>query len=95
MNYSLGRRHLQDARRTLHASTISVGILEDSLKETWKSGNPLRTKENLDGNSAVSGDDLARLRVGEYWTAKPIVKPIGEQHGLWSEVRHHAGKWAA
>lgn len=91
MNESLGRRHLQDARRTLHASTISVGILEDSLKETWRSGNPLRTKETLDGNSAISGDDLARLRVGTCW----IVKPIGEQSGIWSDVRHHAGKWAA
>lgn len=91
MNESLGRRHLQAARRTLHASTISVEILEDSLKETWESGNPLRTIENLDDNSAVSGDDLARLRVGTCW----IVKPIGEQRGIWSDVQHHAGRWAA
>lgn len=91
MNESLGKRHLQAARRTLHASTISVEILEDSLKETWKSGNPLRTKETLDGNSAVSGDDLARLRVGDY----QIVNPVGEQRGIWSDVRHHAGRWAA
>lgn len=91
MSRTLGNRHMQDARRTLHASTISVGILEDSLKETWRSGNPLRTKETLDGNSAISGDDLARLRVGEY----RIVKPIGGQRGLWSDVRNHAGRTAA
>lgn len=93
MNESLGRRHLQAARRTLHASTISVEILEDSLKETWESGNPLRTKENLDGHSAVSGDDLARINAFE--PKDKNLKPIGEQSGIWSDVRHHAGRWAA
>lgn len=83
MNRTLGNRHMQLARRTLHASTISVGVLTDSLKETWESRNSRRTKENLDFTSAISGDDLARLRVGEY----RIVKPISEQSGLWSDVR--------
>lgn len=91
MNRTLGNRHMQLARRTLHASIISVGVLTDSLKETWESRNSRRTKENLDFTSAISGDDLARLRVGE----DRIVKPIGEQRGIWSDARHHTGRWAA
>lgn len=96
MNRTLGKRHLQLARRTLHASTIGVDILEKSIARVWTDSGPsYRSRDSLDFESAVSGDDLARIRVGEYWTTKPIVKPIGEQSGIWSDVRHHAGKWAA
>lgn len=96
MSHSLGNRHMRLARRTLHASTIGVDILERSIARVWADSGPYyRSRDSLDFESAVSGDDLARIRVGEYWTTKPIVKPIGEQSGIWSDVRHHAWKWVA
>lgn len=96
MNRTLGKRHLQLAHTAEFTRTMPLDILEKSIDRVWTSSAYAdSSREHLDFEAAVSGDDLARLRVGEYWTAKPIVKPIGEQHGLWSEVRHHAGKWAA
>ncbi|WP_186293272.1 hypothetical protein [Brevibacterium aurantiacum] len=94
MNHSLGKCHLQAARRALHASKISVDILEGSIARVWtSSAYSDRSSDQLDFEAAISGDDLARINAFE--PADPNLKSIGEQHGLWSDIRHHAGRWAA
>lgn len=90
MNAALGERHLRLARRTLHAAPIKVCLLEDSLKETWGSGIGLRAKENLDDQSAISGDDLARINAFE--PKDPDLRSIGRQYGIWSSPRVATGK---
>lgn len=94
MSHSLGNRHMRLARRTLHASTIGVDILEKSIARVWTSSAYADiSREHLDFEAAISGDDLARINAFE--PADRNLKPIGEQSGIWSDVRHHAGKWAA
>ena len=94
MNYSLGKRHLQLAHNTAFTRTMPLDILERSITRIWTSNAYAdSSREHLDFEAAISGDDLARINAFE--PADPNLKPIGEQSGIWSDVRHHAGKWAA
>lgn len=72
------------ANNTVSFADTPVWILERTLLEILVSPKYIN-RDDLDASRGVSGDDLARLRVGEC----QIVKPIGEQSGLWSDVRRH------
>lgn len=94
MNRTLGKRHLYLAHNTEFTRTMPIGILESSIDRIWSNaGYADSSREHLDFEAAISGDDLARINAFE--PADPNLKPIGEQSGIWSDVRHHAGKWAA
>lgn len=94
MNRTLGKRHLQLAHHTEFTRTMPLDILEKSIARIWSNaGYADSSREHLDFEAAISGDDLARVNAFE--PKDPNLKPIGEQSGLWSDVRHHAGKWAA
>lgn len=94
MNRTLGKRHLQLAHTAEFTRTMSLDILEKSIDRVWTSSAYAdSSREHLDFEAAISGDDLARINAFE--PVDPNLKPIGEQHGLWSDVRHHAGKRAA
>lgn len=93
MNDSLGRRHLDLASSTERCYRMSTGILESSIARTWTRPMDESSRDYCDFTSAISGDDLARINAFE--PADPNLKPIGEQSGIWSDVRQYAGMWAA
>lgn len=94
MKDSLGNRHLQLARTAGFTRTMSLGILEKSIARIWThAGYADSSREHLDFEAAISGDDLARINAFE--PTDPKLKPIGEQRGIWSDVRRHAEKAAA
>lgn len=94
MSHSLGKRHLQLAHHTEFTRTMPLDILEKSIARIWSNAAYAdSSREHLDFEAAISGDDLARINAFE--PADKNLKPIGAQSGLWSDVRHHAGKWTA
>lgn len=94
MNHSLGKRHLQLAHHSEFTRTMPIEILEKSITRTWThAGYADSSREHLDFEAAISGDDLARINAFE--PADPNLKLIGEQSGLWSDVRRHAEAVAA
>lgn len=94
MNRTLGKRHLQLAHHTEFTRTMPIDILESSIDRIWSDSRYANSsRENLDFEAAISGDDLARINAFE--PSDRNLKPIGAQSGLWSDVRHHAGRWAA
>lgn len=94
MNRTLGKRHLQLAHNTAHSRDMDTWILDESDAETsTRTDIDESTRDFLDFTSAISGDDLARINVFE--PADPKLKPIGEQSGIRSGVRHHAVRRAA
>ena len=93
MKDSLGNRHLDLAANVNRCYRMSTDILEGSIARTWTRPMGESSRDYCDFTSAISGDDLARIDAFE--PADPNLKPIGAQSGLWSDVRHHAGKWAA
>lgn len=94
MNRTLGKRHLILANNTAAHRDMDKWILDESNVETQtRTDIDEYTRDYLDFTQAISGDDLARINAFE--PADKNLKPIGEQSGIWSDVRHHAGKWAA
>lgn len=94
MNRTLGKRHLRTAQQTLHSASMDIWILEESIAETLtRSDIDETTRDYLDQTAAISGDDLARINAFE--SADPNIKPIGQQRGLWSDVRRHSEAVAA
>lgn len=94
MNHSLGKRHLQLAHHSEFTRTMPIEILEKSIARTWTHAEYAdSSREHLDFEAAISGDDLARINAFE--PADPKLKPIGEQSGIWSGVRNLDGRAAA
>ena len=92
MKDSLGNRHL-DLAANVNRYRMSTDILEGSIARTWARPMDELSRDYCDFTSAISGDDLARIDAFE--PADPNLKPIGEQSGIWSDIRHHAGRAAA
>lgn len=91
MNRTLAERNMILATNIMNHWGTPNWILAESAEETaTRTDIDEGTRDFLDFTDAISGDDLARLRMDSY----QIVKPIGEQSGLWSDVRH-AGTAAA
>lgn len=64
MNRTLGEHHLMLANNTKHARGLRVSLCERSTLEVWTS-SLYKHREFLDFNSAISGDDLARINAFE------------------------------
>lgn len=86
MNHSLGIRNLEIASNTESSRHHSVEICERSIARTWTRPMSDISRDYCDFTSAISGDDLARINAFE--TKDPNLKPLGEQRGIWSDVRH-------
>lgn len=94
MNRTLGKRHSILANSTSARRDMDTWILDESNVETQaRTDIDELTRDYLDFTQAISGDDLARINAFE--PADLNLKRIGEQSGIWSDVRHHAGRWAA
>ena len=91
MNRTLGERHIVLADHTRTSRNMSADTLVESIARTWTRPMADSSRDYCDFASAISGDDLARLRADDY----RIVKPIGRQRGLWSDVRHASQAAAA
>lgn len=94
MNRTLGKRHSILANSTSDHRDMEKWILDESNVETQtRTDIDDRTRDYLDFTQAISGDDLARINAFE--PADPKLKPIGEQSGLWSDVRRETEAVAA
>lgn len=86
MKDSLGNRHLDLAANVNRCHRMDTDILEGSIARTWTRPMSDSSRDFCDFTSAISGDDLARINAFE--PKDPNLKPIGEQRGIWSDVRH-------
>lgn len=93
MNHSLGIRNLEIASNTESSRYHSVAVCERSIARTWTRPMPDHSRDYCDFTSAISGDDLARIAAFE--PADPNIKRVGEQSGLWSDVRRGSQAVAA
>lgn len=92
MNRTLAERNMIFASNTMnHWDTPNWILAESAEKTATRTDINETTRDYLDFTDAISGDDLARLRMDKY----QIVKPIGEQSGIWSDVRNLDGRAAA
>lgn len=86
MKQGLAERNMIAAGRVLHYQSMPTWIVSNTEQGIRVSGMSEDSIDFLDFGQGISGDDLARLRMDEY----QIVKDIGEQRGLWSEVKEGA-----
>lgn len=91
MNRTLGNRHLQLAHHAEFTRTMPIDILEKSIARVWThAGYADSSRDHLDFEAAISGDDLARINAFE--PKDPDLRSIGRQHGIWSSPRVVTGK---